>query len=301
MAKWDAKGQLETLRWWCGVLKKSSAAKDESAGPGDMDELIRAYLARIEAGDASATADYAQWIRSVNTKVAATFCREYGPFISHPFTRIQTIRSSSRYALVVRGLAIAMVARTGEHRSELACRRRAQPSRGRPGFSYVAAHQLQNQMVAGSVEITKDNVMVQYVYGSGDLITDPETPPTGFKQDLRLCDIIACRISQQRGFPRFEPYWQTDRRDIAIAQIIASCGSMATAWGAGRIRRTRSWVVSMRFSIRSTSTGSTIRRQRRTWRRAAPSFPSRARASASSCRCRRFRSAQTGRRFTTRR
>jgi hypothetical protein len=222
LSAWDAKGQLTTLRWWCDYLKDRVAKESDSGGPSDMEDLTRAYLARIEAADPTATADYADWIHSLNLKTTFALTQMYdafyfAPVYSYPddpaikkLTHWLFEEPDSPWSIGAKGVDPAWVARATN--SGLVAI---------PAFRALLLRQLENKNVVGNVEITKDNVMVKFIYGSGDSITDPETPPTGFKQDLRLCDIIACRFSKLAGFPRCEPYWPIERRDAAIAQTIA--------------------------------------------------------------------------------
>ena len=223
LAKWDGKNQIETLRWYGVELQKIILTETDSNGPGEIDDLIKTYLERVEAGDAQALSDYAQWIRAADASKLDKLAHLYGatffsPVWSYPndpvivaLTKWLFEDSSSPWSIGPSGIDPTWVA-TSTHLPLVAV----------PAFRALLLQQLQNQQIAGKVETTApNNIMVTFVYGSGYQNTDPDAPPAGMKQDLRLCDIIAFKISQMRGAPRCEPYWTKDRRDGAIQETIS--------------------------------------------------------------------------------
>jgi hypothetical protein len=223
LAKWDGKNQLETLRWYCGVLQKIILKETDSGGPGEIDDLIKTYLERVEAGDKQALGDYAQWMRTADAAKLDKLAHLYGatffsPVWSYPddpaivaLTKWLFEDSNSPWSLGQSGVDPTWVA-TSTHLPLVAV----------PAFRALLLQQLKNQRVVGNVEITQSRIMVNFgTLGSGNYIDDPNAPPAGTKKDMRLCDFIAYKISQIRGAPRCEPYWTKARRDSAIQETIS--------------------------------------------------------------------------------
>ena len=232
LAKWDGKNQLETLRWYCGVLEKIIAPETDSNGPGEIDELIKTYLERVEAGDTQALGDYAQWIRAADAPKLDKLAHMYGatffaPVWSYPndpaivaLTKWLFEDPSSPWSLGKSGVDPTWVATSVRL-----------PLVAVPAFRALLLRQLKSRQVVGNVEITSVYVMVNFGdMGSGNYIDDPDAPPAGTKRDMRLGDFIAYKVSQIPGAPRCEPYWTTARRDRAIQERFYFCNATATGW-----------------------------------------------------------------------
>lgn len=221
LTKWGNGGQLATLAWYCGVLQQTIAKQGENMGPGEIDELIKTYLARKEAGDPHALAEYAQWLQTADTRKLMNLGKMYCSFVFPPvwsYPDDPAIRPlihwlfqdpKSPWSTGSNGIYPRWIAASAHS-----------PLESIPAYRELVLQGLLNKEEVGSVEVTSTTITVQYTYGSGSLNNDPDAV-VGTKQPIRFCDYLASRISAYQGAPRFETYWSESRRDSVIPETVA--------------------------------------------------------------------------------
>ncbi|CAN5426282.1 hypothetical protein BH09VER1_BH09VER1_30070 [soil metagenome] len=224
LAKWDGKNQIEVLRWYCGELQKMVDAQTERDGTSGISDLVKTYLARVEAGDPQALPEYADWVRRTSTSMLAKLKNGDGAsatFLSPVWSYPEDPAMSGLAKWLFADSASPWLPGPSNSKSNWVASSASLPLVALPAFRALVLQQLQNKEVVGTAEITPArNVTLHFPSSGGSFQSnDPDLPDAPAKYDLRTCDMIAHKVSQIRGAPRFEPYWPTERRDAAAQEI----------------------------------------------------------------------------------
>ena len=218
LVAWDGKNQIDVLQRRCEELRNSIAAEDASLGLTSLLDLLALFRQRLESGDKRALTEYAEWLRGADAKKLSELGGSYGAFFLAPLWRYPSdpdIAALTQWVFIDPASPWSRGDSAGGP-SWLVTSIRT-PLMTVPAFRQRVEGALGNMENFGRVEITENNVLVHSGYG-GSAKTDPEVPPTGFTQDLRVCDQVACALSQIPGAPRCEPYWPLERRNQAVAE-----------------------------------------------------------------------------------
>jgi hypothetical protein len=217
LAQWDGKNALATLRWFSETLKQFTAPPKPVWEFEGVDELVRMFVARHELGDNTALRDYVDWIVSVDAKHYSyrTDAAIFAPLWLYPQAPALAAVAEklfsdpkSPWRSEQEGLNPAWVSRAA-----------ASPLVSVPEFRRLLIEQLKNPLVVGGAELWQggrtayfDLYLTNADYGAAESLQDP-------KQDVRLGDKIAERISKVRGAPEFSTTWPMEQRDAAITRI----------------------------------------------------------------------------------
>lgn len=226
LAVWDGPKQLETFRWYSGELEKKVAEQKDLRERGSMDELIRTYIARKKAGDGKALADYGKWVPALDAKkYSGSELKFFAPLWVFPgdpalaeVSRRLFLDPASPWRPGAAGVNPGWIAGGADT-----------PLVAVPEYRALLLEQLENQLVVGSVELKPEEK------GSSEIVRLPwpadesKSAPAPL-QDLRLCDLIADRLTRVRGVPEFTPHWPKDKRDKAIVQISAFVRQYGGRW-----------------------------------------------------------------------
>jgi hypothetical protein len=223
LAEWEPVRAAKTLR----ALTHRTVIASLQLGEDDSAKWIDRLIAkRIQIGDASARADYVDWLRklrasskTLTTVALKQLCnspdspeyRKIGEDLfsdpASPWKITNILRSRGRHELV----------------DDL-----NSPIWLIPAFrkSFISALDEKTRISTVRVILIDGRYRLrESVYnGHGDMLLEEKVPPEflNMEQDYRLCDFLAFRIYRRGVFkkmPEFRPYWPRERRDGAIEEI----------------------------------------------------------------------------------
>lgn len=231
LVAWDGKNQLVTLRWYGGELEEAVTEQMENGQTGPLDELIRTYLVRHDAGDAQAMADYAQWLQEKDAWKLSEIVRLHGAIVfaplwlrpDHPailgLTKELFKNPASPWVSGAEGMNPVWLAEAAHT-----------PLVAGTEFRMLLLAQFTNEMVVGSAQTApQGRVVYSRAFARNGYSWDIDELP-GPKQDVRLCDRIGKALSEVRGVPELALHWPKGKRDEALREIAKFVRQYGDRW-----------------------------------------------------------------------
>lgn len=221
LVAWDGKAALPVLQTQmkrCRDYLKGTERPNTTAfgylGPA----IARFTQKRLQAGDASALDEYAEWIKTIGPKDASHSYRD----VLYPMWQYPDhagIAAAAEAMFNTKGSPWTERFLRAFNTHELG----TTPMIGVAGFRKRYVVELADKRPAGKLNISDEgygSIEVTDGYSGGPTvhtIGDPLAPKPGTERGFRVCDYYAWMLSRLQGAPRCELYWPIAERDKAVA------------------------------------------------------------------------------------
>jgi hypothetical protein len=227
LAAWDPAAAVPTLR------ELTRICRERYARPGNGHDwtnqnlavsIAQFTIARDEAGDAGATREYAEWVRTT----APDWLEQNALAVLEPLHRRPDDPALADAADWLFGDPqspwVPLIGRKGSRPSFHVAQLIASPMVEVPAFRKLLLAALDDRSPAGTAEIG-DNGVVSVKLDSGFSMgrsaprDGRDDPAMGTKVPIRMCDFYAWQLATLPGVPSFNPCWPESRRDARLAAI----------------------------------------------------------------------------------
>jgi hypothetical protein len=232
LADWDLKGALPTLKERVarsGEVLRLAQPNDNAVYGLDV-EIARFTMLRVQGGDPAALADYAAWIRTIRKPDPSGYSQPemFEPMWTYPddpaiaAAAIALFDNDTSPLVPLFGPEDRGWGELGTWSDVI-----VSPMLGVAPFRKLVLAGLADDRPLGSVTCdAAGKVTIVVDKGLSMLPTfrddDPNRPRPGTSMPLRLSDHYAWKLQELAGIPRFRLHWPKDRRDRAIAEVVAA-------------------------------------------------------------------------------
>ena len=224
LAAWDGEHSRQTLSAFSGTLRQRFRRTRESdAGRALIPQIVRLYLRRVEAGDQTALAEYAQWIVTV-TPSDARDCTDtlFEPLWKYPESR-EIVDVADRLFNGAGSFWNPLLKVRKDAEGFVPLKILDTPAIGVKAIRAQLVRELDDHKEIGTVSVNSvaDEGITLPWYSIGLSMADfadPRRPKEKAEIPFRVCDLVAWQLSRSGGFPYIELYWPLADKEAAIAK-----------------------------------------------------------------------------------
>jgi hypothetical protein len=227
LAAWDPVAAAPTLRDLTRICREHYARPGNGHDWTNQNLAVAIAdfaLARLQAGDAEAAGEYAEWVRTTAPAwLEQNALKALAPIYQRPEN--PTLAEAAAWLFSdPQSPWVPLIGRKGStttfHVAELI----ASPLVDVPAFRNSILKALDDRTPIGNAEMAANGVVSIKVDGGFSMSRsgqkdDRDAPAQGTKVPIRICDVYAWQLATLQGAPAFNPCWPESRRDAGLAAI----------------------------------------------------------------------------------